>query len=41
MRSAGACCAKSCTATPPSCVLAHTTTNAWLFKKNRSYETVH
>jgi hypothetical protein len=40
MRSAGACCAKSCTATPASSV-SHTTTNDWLFKKNRYYEIVH
>jgi hypothetical protein len=40
MRSAGACCAKSCTATPASCV-PHTTTNVRLFKKDRYYEIVH
>jgi hypothetical protein len=40
MRSAGACCAKSCTATPASSV-PHTTTNARLFKKDRYYKIVY
>jgi hypothetical protein len=39
MRSAGACYAKSCTATASS--VSHTTTNARLFKKNRYHEIVH
>jgi hypothetical protein len=41
MRSAGACCAKSCTATLASSAVPHTTTNARLFKKDRYYEIVH
>jgi hypothetical protein len=39
MRSAGACCAKSCTATLASSI-PHST-SARLFNKNRYYEIVH